>query len=74
MKKPPVRARESGPQKDPLLSLVHGKGLSQRPPSVIVGPIRTLEETMKSLLFFVGVLAVWYILNRWILPRFGIET
>lgn len=29
---------------------------------------------MKSLLFFVGVLAVWYILNRWVLPRFGIET
>ena len=29
---------------------------------------------MKSLLFFVGVLAAWYILNRWVLPRFGIET
>jgi hypothetical protein len=29
---------------------------------------------MKSLLIFVGVIAVWYILNRWILPRFGVET
>jgi hypothetical protein len=29
---------------------------------------------MKSLLIFVGVIAVWFILNRWILPRFGVET
>ena len=29
---------------------------------------------MKSLLIFVGVIAVWYILNRWVLPRFGVET
>jgi hypothetical protein len=29
---------------------------------------------MKSLLIFIGVIAVWYILNRWILPRFGVET
>jgi len=21
-----------------------------------------------------GVVAVWYILNRWILPRFGVQT
>ena len=29
---------------------------------------------MKTILTFVGILAVWYILNRWILPRFGIQT
>ena len=29
---------------------------------------------MKSLLIFVCVIAVWFILNRWILPRFGVET
>lgn len=29
---------------------------------------------MKSLMILGGVLAAWYILNRWILPRFGVET
>ncbi len=29
---------------------------------------------MKSLLLFAGILAGWYILNRWILPYFGVET
>jgi hypothetical protein len=29
---------------------------------------------MKSLLILAGVLAVWYILNRWILPKMGVET
>jgi hypothetical protein len=29
---------------------------------------------MKSLLTFVGILAAWYILNRWILPRCGVQT
>jgi len=29
---------------------------------------------MKSLLWLVGIIAAWYILNRWILPRFGVET
>lgn len=29
---------------------------------------------MKTILTFVGIMAVWYILNRWILPRFGIQT
>jgi hypothetical protein len=29
---------------------------------------------MKSLLTLVGIMAAWYILNRWILPRFGIQT
>jgi hypothetical protein len=29
---------------------------------------------MKSLLVLAGIVAAWYILNRWILPRFGVET
>lgn len=29
---------------------------------------------MNSLLTLLGVFAIWYILNRWILPRFGINT
>lgn len=29
---------------------------------------------MKTLLLLIGVLAVWYILNRWVLPRFGVQT
>ena len=29
---------------------------------------------MKSILTLLGVLAAWYILNRWILPKMGVET
>lgn len=29
---------------------------------------------MKELLILLGVFAVWYILNRWVLPRFGVQT
>lgn len=29
---------------------------------------------MKTLLLLFGILAAWYVLNRWILPRFGIQT
>jgi hypothetical protein len=29
---------------------------------------------MKSLFILIGIVAVWYILNRWVLPRFGVET
>jgi hypothetical protein len=29
---------------------------------------------MESLLLLGGVVAVWYILNRWVLPRFGVQT
>ena len=29
---------------------------------------------MKTLLLLVGIVAVWYILNRWVLPRFGVQT
>ena len=29
---------------------------------------------MKSLLILVGIVAGWYILNRYILPKLGIQT
>lgn len=29
---------------------------------------------MKSLLTFLVILAAWFILNRWILPRLGVDT
>ena len=29
---------------------------------------------METLLLLAGVIAVWYVLNRWILPRFGVQT
>lgn len=29
---------------------------------------------MGELLLLLGVVAVWFILNRWILPRFGVQT
>jgi hypothetical protein len=29
---------------------------------------------MTDLLLIVGFVAIWYALNRWILPRFGIAT
>lgn len=29
---------------------------------------------MKSIFTLIGIVAAWYILNRWILPRFGVET
>jgi hypothetical protein len=29
---------------------------------------------METLFLLIGVVAVWYILNRWVLPRFGVQT
>ena len=29
---------------------------------------------MKSIFILIGIVAAWYILNRWILPRFGVNT
>jgi hypothetical protein len=29
---------------------------------------------MKDVLFLLGLVAAWYILNRWILPKFGVQT
>jgi hypothetical protein len=28
----------------------------------------------KQLLFVVAVVALWFVLNRWVLPRFGVAT
>jgi hypothetical protein len=29
---------------------------------------------MKDILLVVGVLVVWFVLNAWILPKFGVST
>ncbi len=29
---------------------------------------------MKETLFVVGFLVFWIVLNRWVLPRFGVQT
>lgn len=29
---------------------------------------------MKDLLMMLGIVAVWYILNRWVLPKMGVQT
>jgi len=31
-------------------------------------------EGFKGFLFFFAILAVWFVLNRWVLPRFGVPT
>lgn len=32
------------------------------------------ERTVKDLLLLGGIVAVWYVINRYILPRMGIQT
>jgi len=27
-----------------------------------------------EILGIIGIIAAWYVLNRWILPRFGVQT
>jgi hypothetical protein len=29
---------------------------------------------MKDILLLLGLVAGWFILNRWILPKFGVQT
>lgn len=29
---------------------------------------------MKDFLPLIGIVAVWYIVNKWILPRLGVDT
>jgi hypothetical protein len=29
---------------------------------------------MKDIFLLLGIVAVWYVLNRWVLPRFGVQT
>jgi hypothetical protein len=31
-------------------------------------------EVIMELLGILGIVAAWYILNRWILPRLGVQT
>jgi hypothetical protein len=30
--------------------------------------------TLKGFGLLVGVLVLWFVLNRWVLPRFGVST
>ncbi len=30
--------------------------------------------SVKELLFVLGFVVVWFVLNRWVLPRFGVAT
>lgn len=32
------------------------------------------EKIMKELLLPLGVLVAWFVLNAWVLPRFGVKT
>ena len=43
---------------------------------IITGLPKTFELGVYSLFIaiFIGIIAAWFILNRWILPRLGIET
>jgi len=29
---------------------------------------------MQDILMMLGIVAVWYILNRWVLPKMGVQT
>jgi hypothetical protein len=29
---------------------------------------------MQDFMFVIGMVAVWYVLNRWILPKMGVQT
>ena len=31
-------------------------------------------NAMKELLLPIGILVAWYVLNAWVLPRFGVKT
>lgn len=31
-------------------------------------------SSYRDILFLIGALVVWFALNRWILPRFGVGT
>ncbi len=32
------------------------------------------DSAMKSILIFIAIIAIWFSLNRWILPMLGIQT
>ena len=29
---------------------------------------------MQDMLFVIGIVVVWYVVNRWILPKMGVQT
>ncbi len=29
---------------------------------------------MQDILFLLGIVAVWFVLNRWVLPKMGVQT
>ena len=29
---------------------------------------------MKDMLFLIGIFAAWYVINRWVLPKMGVQT
>jgi len=29
---------------------------------------------VKEVLIMIGFIGVWFVLNRWVLPRFGVQT
>jgi hypothetical protein len=31
-------------------------------------------DSLRGILFFAAILAAWFVLNRWVLPRFGVST
>jgi len=31
-------------------------------------------DIMETFLLLAGVVAAWYVFNRWVLPRFGVQT
>jgi hypothetical protein len=45
---------------------------------MLEGPFATgaaiMTESWRPLAFALGFLAVWFVLNRWVLPRFGFKT
>ena len=30
--------------------------------------------SVKEVLIMIGFIGVWFVLNRWVLPRFGVQT
>ena len=33
-----------------------------------------MNQSYGSLAFFAGFMAFWFVLNKWVLPRFGVRT
>jgi hypothetical protein len=33
-----------------------------------------MTESFRPMAFFVGFMVFWFVLNKWVLPRFGVRT